>query len=93
MGKNLHYKQEVAKTFVIPLIASAIMGVTAYLSYTLLFWICKSNAVSVAIAIGAAVAVYGFCLLRFRCFSKSELYDLPMGGRIVWLAQKLKMLP
>ena len=93
VGKNLHYKQEVAKTFVIPLIASAIMGVTAYLSYTLLFWICKSNAVSVAIAIGAAVAVYGFCLLRFRCFSKSELYDLPMGGRIVWLAQKLKMLP
>ena len=93
VGRTLHYRQEVPKTFLIPLIASAIMGVAAFGSYHLVYWISRSNTISVALAVMIAVAVYGFCLLRFCCFSRSEMLDLPMGGRIVWLAQKLKMLP
>ena len=93
VGRVLHYRQEVPKTFLIPLIASAIMGVAAFGSYHLVYWISRSNTISVALAVMIAVAVYGFCLLRFCCFSRSEMLDLPMGGRILTLAQKLHLMP
>ena len=52
-----------------------------------------SNAVATAAAVLIAIGVYGLCLLRFRCFSRQELYDLPFGARIVRLAQRMRLLP
>ncbi len=93
VGIALSYRQEVQKTFVIPLISSAIMGLIAWGVYSLLFSWTEKNTLSVVIAVVAAVLVYGFCLLRFYCFTRQELYDLPFGGRIVRLAQRMRLLP
>lgn len=93
VGAALSYRQEVQKTFVIPLLSSAIMGLAAKGTYSLLFSWTEKNTLSVAVAVLAAVLIYGFCLLRFYCFSRQELYDLPFGGRIVRLAQRMRLLP
>ncbi len=93
VGTALSYRQEVQKTFLIPLISSAIMGLAAKGVYSLLFSWTEKNTLSVAIAVLTAILVYGFCLLRFYCFSRQELYDLPFGGRIVRLAQRMRLLP
>ena len=76
----------------IPLIASAIMGAVAWGGYEIVHALLKSNLAGVIISILLAVLVYGFCLLKFHCFSRRELYDLPFGARIVRLAEKLHLL-
>ena len=93
VGIALSYRQEVGKTFFIPLISSAIMGLFARGTYTALFSLTERHSLSTAAAILVAVLVYCFCLLWFRCFSRQELYDLPFGGRVVRLAQRLHLLP
>lgn len=92
VSKTLSYRQEISKTFGIPLIASAIMGLCAVGSYHGILALSKSNALSVLSAILIALIVYFCSLLRFRCFSVKELYDLPFGGRIVAVAKKLHLL-
>ena len=93
VGAALSYRQEVGKTFLIPLIASLVMGLLARGTYSILFSLTDRNTLSTAVAILIAVLSYGFCLLRFHCFSRQELYDLPFGSRIVRLAGRLHLLP
>ena len=78
VGAALSYRQEVGKTFLIPLIASLVMGLLARGTYSILFSLTDRNTLSTAVAILIAVLSYGFCLLRFHCFSRQELYDLPL---------------
>lgn len=93
VGLALSYRQEIGKTFVIPLISSTIMGLLTLGTYSVLFALTQRNTLSTVAAVLVAVIVYCFCLLWFRCFSRQELYDLPFGGRIVQLAQRLHLLP
>lgn len=92
VGRALKYRQEVVKTFVVPTLASAVVGFVAYLSYLGLYSLTKHGSISVLIAILLAVGVYCFLLLAFHCFTTEELYDLPFGARIVRLARKLHLL-
>ena len=41
------------------------------------------NRRNLAILIAAAVVVYAVMILKLRCFTRQELLDLPMGGRLV----------
>ncbi len=87
--KYIGYRQEVGKTFAVPLISSAIMGAAAWIVYYLLFMITKSMIIGLLFSIAAAIAVYAVLILALRCFEVSELYELPMGGRLVTLGRKL----
>lgn len=87
--KYIGYRQEVGKTFAVPLISSAIMGAAAWIVYYLLFIITKSMIIGLLFSIAAAIAVYAVLILALRCFEVSELYELPMGGRLVTLGRKL----
>lgn len=88
----LQYRQEIKKTFILPALAAAVMGVAAWGVYKLLYMLSSSNALSTVIAIVVAVAVYGVLLLLMKCVDEVELYDFPMGGRLVKLAKKLRLL-
>lgn len=87
--KYVGYRQEISRTFAVPLISSAIMGAAAWLIYQGTFIITKRPSVGLCISVMAAVAIYCILILAFRCFDKNELYDLPMGGRLVTLGKKL----
>ena len=92
IAKYLHYRQELKKTFVLPFLASAIMGGLAYLVYYLLNTFTEKNSVACITAMVVAVMVYFILLLLFRCVSEKELCSMPMGGKIARVAKKLHLL-
>ncbi len=92
IAKSLQYKQELRKTFVFPGLAAVIMGVFAGGSYRLVYYGAGSNAFGVVLSILVAVIIYLIFILIFRCFSKEELNELPMGKKLGRLGEKLHLL-
>lgn len=90
--KNLGYRLNIRKNIIIPLAASAIMGVIARLSYIFLYVICKSNAISIFLAIIVAIILYCIIVIKLGGISESELIILPKGRMIVGFAKKMKLL-
>lgn len=91
--RYLRYRQEIKKTFVLPVIAAGVMGVAAYGLYRGVYFISASNLVGTLIAIAAAIPVYGVLLIKLRCVDEVELYGMPGGGRLVLISHKLHLLP
>ncbi|MCI8505373.1 MAG: polysaccharide biosynthesis protein [Lachnospiraceae bacterium] len=92
IARYLHYRQEVKKTFVLPFLASVIMGALSYGMYYLLHMFTESNVIACVAAVVLAVVVYFVFLLLFRCISEKELRSIPMGGRAARIAKKLHLL-
>jgi stage V sporulation protein B len=92
VGKYLNYKQEVKTTFILPTICSVIMGVFTYFTYKGLHILIHSNAISTIISIVVSCLVYGVLLLVTKCLTEKELYELPMGTRILRLARKFRLM-
>lgn len=92
IARYLEYRQEVKKTFFLPLLASAAMGAVAYGVYHGIYFLFPHNAVCTVIAIVLAVAVYGVLLLKLRCIDEVELHSMPKGAALVRIAHKLHLL-
>ena len=92
IAEYLQYRQEIKKTFVLPSVAAVIMGALAWGVYHLIYNLLASNTVATLAAIFIAIIVYGVLLLLLKCVDEVELYDFPMGGRLVKLAQKMHLL-
>ncbi|MCD2491029.1 polysaccharide biosynthesis protein [Lacrimispora sp. NSJ-141] len=88
----LGYRQEVKKTFVLPFLASVIMGGASYLVYYLVNMVTKRNSIACLLAVIVAVVVYFVMLIVFRCVSESELRSMPMGGKLASAAKKLHLM-
>lgn len=86
------YKQEYVKTFIIPALCSAIMGVAAYFSYRGLYILVKNNTISFFVAFVLAVLVYAVTLLLFKGLTEEEILKFPKGAFIVRIAKKLHLL-
>ncbi len=86
------YKQEFQKTFIIPAIAAAGMGVIAYGAYALFFLLTKNNLVSIIISILIAVVTYAVALLLLKGLSEEEIRKFPKGYMLVQVAKKLHLL-
>lgn len=95
--RYLHYRQEYKKTFLAPILCSAVMGAAAFGVYTGIHSLLPDSMAAGRLglmtalfpAIAAAMAIYGILLLRFGGFSNKELKEMPMGTRILGLARKL----
>ena len=85
IGEKLSYKQEVKTTFLLPLLASMIMGAYAWLLYALvdmLLHVKQSgllNAVTVLLCAATGAVLYGFLLIKLKAVSREELKKMPMG--------------
>lgn len=90
--KYLRYRQEIRKTFVLPAIASAIMGAVAYGVYKGVYLITGSNVLSMVFTLVAAVAVYSILLLKLRCIEEDELYTMPGGVKLIRIARRFGLL-
>jgi len=91
ISKHLRYKQEIFKTFVIPSIASAIMGGVAYLTYFLLSK-GASQIVSLGLSIIVAVCVYFVTLIKLGGVREKEIRSFPGGGFIANIAKLFRLL-
>ncbi|MBR5248030.1 MAG: polysaccharide biosynthesis protein [Lachnospiraceae bacterium] len=90
--KAVGYRQEMVRTFAIPLVAAAFMGVIAWLVYDLMYLLTSSTIISVVPAIVMAVCVYFVMLIAFRGVNEQELRGIPKGYLLVKVAKKCKLL-
>ena len=92
IGRAMHYRQEVVTTFFMPLCISAVMGAVAFAVYHLIHLVSHSNALSLLAAVPAAMVFYGVGLIKTRTVRERELAEMPMGGRIQRLCEKVHLL-
>ncbi len=86
------YRQELKKTFVIPLAASAGMGVVVWLLYFLLEKAFHNNIVGTIAGILVGAFVYFALLLLLRGMDEEDLSKFPKGDMLIRLAHKLHLL-
>ena len=86
------YRQEIVKTFVIPVFAAAFMGAAAWAIYEGLYMVTKSMRISVIPAIMIAAVVYFVMLILMRGITEQELRSFPKGYLLVKVAKKCRLL-
>ncbi|MBQ9489974.1 MAG: polysaccharide biosynthesis protein [Lachnospiraceae bacterium] len=92
LRRVIHYRQEWKKSFVLPSLASLVMGVSAKGAYQLLVMATKSPRIALVPAVAFGVVVYFVVLLSLKALSEEELKDLPKGHVLVKIAKKCKLL-
>ncbi|MCR5357445.1 MAG: polysaccharide biosynthesis protein [Lachnospiraceae bacterium] len=91
IGRYLSYRQELKKTFLIPLLASAIMGVVIFIAYILLGK-AVSDAVATLISILIGVCVYFVALLLLKGVNEAEIRSFPGGDILAGIALTLRLI-
>ena len=86
MRRQLGYRWELRRSFWMPLLASAPMGLLAWGVHRGLTALGLGGGLSLLAAVAGAVAFYVPALLRLGCFSPAELRELPMRRLLTRLA-------
>ncbi len=86
------YRQEVKRTFVVPAIASAGMGVVVFLVYRLVMYLIRINAAATIASILAGIVTYFILLLMFRGVTEKELLRFPKGKLLVSVARRMHLM-
>ena len=89
--KKLHYRQEIKKTFLVPVIAAGVMGIAAYLVHRV-FNLFAGNTISTILAVCVGAVVYGICLVKLGGILEREIRRLPKGDLLADLLIRLKIL-
>ncbi|MBO4415008.1 MAG: polysaccharide biosynthesis protein [Lachnospiraceae bacterium] len=92
MRTRLGYRQELVTSFIKPAEAAGGMGIVAWAVYKVVFMITKINLIATLMALVLAVLTYFALLILFKGVTEEELLGFPMGGRLVRLAKKLKLM-
>lgn len=90
--KHLSYKQEIIRTFLLPTISSAVMGIAVYAIYIALYSFTSSNIICTTLSVAIGVIIYGVLLLLSKCVQEEDLYSIPKGDKLVAIARKLHLL-
>ncbi len=88
--KHIGYKQEIKRTFVLPSIASIIMGVIAFSIYKLTEF--TGNSIACIISILIAIPVYFILLIKLGAVTEAELKAMPKGWLLVKIFKKTHIL-
>ena len=91
IARHLHYHQEIRRTFVIPLISSAVMGGVMWLLYFILSKT-STDLISVVVTSLVGMIVYFVVLMLLRGVRESEIRSLPGGGFIATVAHLFRLL-
>ena len=89
---RLPHRPNLKNIFPAPLLSSRLLGRVSWCGYLQVHLLVKSNLVCTLVAILLAVGCYFVLVLALRCFSKKELYELPLGRTIATLAGRLGLL-
>lgn len=85
------YRQERQRTFVIPAIAGAVMGIAAFLVHFVLD-IFIGGRIATLVAIMVAVVVYALALLKCGGLTEDEIIGMPKGATLLRLLKKLHLV-
>lgn len=89
--RHLGYRQEIKRTFLIPLVSSTIMGLAVWLIYEFVHK-AAGNTITLIICLPLAVIIYAFFLLLLQGITESELAAFPKGRLLVRICKKLKLM-
>lgn len=90
--KHLKYRQELVRTFIIPFIASLVMGAAAYGIYHGLYMLLPVSRVALLVAIGIGALIYFAMILLMGGITEKELRTFPKGTMMVHFAKKLHLM-
>ena len=86
----MNYRQELYTTFAVPAMASGIMGIVIFL--ITLFMKDMNQTATVLVSFFVGGIIYCLLILKLKGVREAELYDLPMGGKIVRIAKKINLM-
>ncbi len=89
--KHLNYRQELVRTFFVPGLSSILMGVVVF-AMNKLFALFLPAIAATLIAIATGVIVYFVCILKLKGIRAEELYELPHGGVLARIAERLHLI-
>lgn len=89
--RTLRYRQEIKKTFLIPVISSGVMGVAVYLVYSL-FHLFAGNTVPTILGILTGIIAYIVCLVKLGGIHEREIQRLPKGEFIAEFLKRCRIL-
>lgn len=90
LRQKVGYIQEQKKTFLIPLLASAIMGALSLGAYSL-FRLLIGQKPATLVAILIAVAAYGAALVLLGGVSEEEMAEIPKGRLLAKVCRKVRL--
>lgn len=91
LRSRIGYIQEKKKAFVIPALASVIMGVIALLVHVI-FELFISPYIATLLALVAAVITYGIAIVALGGITESELKGMPKGALLVKICRSLHLI-
>ncbi|MGN1012621.1 MAG: polysaccharide biosynthesis C-terminal domain-containing protein [Clostridia bacterium] len=80
--RTLKEKMPIKEVFVKPFIASALMGLSVFVSYKLFIFLKLGNTISTLCSIAIGVIVYAILVILLRALDKDEIQQLPYGNKI-----------
>ena len=86
------YKQEITKTFMVPIAASVWMAVVIGIAFWIMNFITNSDLIRVIVAICLGIPVYFSLFILLKGISKEELFDFPMGRTLYTIARKMRLM-
>ena len=92
MRRAIGYRQEIVKTFLIPLMASGFMGAAAWAVYEGIYMLTSSMRISLIPAMIIAVCVYFAMMILMRGLTEQELRSFPKGYLLVKVARKCHLM-
>lgn len=90
--KYLHYRQELIKTFLVPTVSAALMGVIVYFTNYGIYSLTGNNLIATTISMLAGVLVYFLVLVFLRGVDEQEIAEIPKGRTIVRILKKLHII-
>ena len=91
MKKFLGYKNKWVEAYLIPLMASAPMALTAWLLFNGLYTLIPSNLLGLAVSVPVAAAVYIVLYIVFARVPEEQLQAFPFGSWLVRIAYLLRI--
>lgn len=91
IGKHIGFKPNFIKIVFRPLLAATLCALTAGGCYGLLEKY-VGNAVSIVVAIGAAMVVYGISIFLIKAVGREDVELLPKGKKLAALLTKMRLL-
>ena len=90
--RYLKFRQRPQRVFILPFIASVIMGGVAYGVYHLVELVIPSNVVGLILSIPTAGLVYLALILKTHAVTPAQLQQIPKGTMVLKIAGKLRLL-
>jgi stage V sporulation protein B len=90
--KYLKIKQEIHKTFILPVISSIFMSICTIIAYIAVNKVYPRLLLTVPISLLVAVFTYFVALIKLNTLTKQELFEFPFGRKMYILAVKLRLM-